>query len=287
MKRRIALTTWLLAAAAVLALVLPASANWSDNNIAYTRGYLQATVTMLQGDNRDYDGHRAAAIQHIQNAQNYLAQALAYDASHTRQANPTLLMPSGVNSSMTRQQSNDDIRAAIGYVGHAISMLQGDQKRYGGFRVKAVNELQAAQSELNQALRFNTRTGSNSSMRFVRWYVERAIGQLQGGTKTYGGHRVSAIKNLQTAREQILTGLRIATNNNYSAESAVQPPNAIYQSEARSDAMLRNVRDEISQAISMLQNDSATYGGYRMKAISSLQSASYQLNLALQYSAYH
>jgi hypothetical protein len=54
----------------------------SAENIAAVRSHLGGLIDQLQQDRRDYDGHRAAAINDMQQAQAQLTQALRFDRSH-------------------------------------------------------------------------------------------------------------------------------------------------------------------------------------------------------------
>jgi len=54
----------------------------SDSNIFAMRNRLQGYVDQLQQDQRDYGGHRAAAIAWLQRAINELTAALNYDKTH-------------------------------------------------------------------------------------------------------------------------------------------------------------------------------------------------------------
>lgn len=268
------------------ALAPASSANWSNNNIAYTRGYLQNVVSLLQtSTDRDYNGHRATAIQNISTAQYDLQQALNYNRAHGGRSNPSVLAPSNANMYPVPQgQSNRNVRQSVRYLQAAIGMLQQDQTRYGGWRTKAIASLQSAISNLQQALRFNGNTGGNSNMQYTRWYIGRAISNLQYDQRDYGGHRVNAINDLQQAANQIQHGLVI--NRQTGDFNPQQPPNANgawMRPQRNSNQNMRNVRQMIQSAISMLQRDPQTYGGYRNSAINSLQSALGEVNAALSY----
>lgn len=54
----------------------------SGANIAAVRNHLGALIDQLQQDRRDYDGHRAAAVNDMEQAQEQLTQALRYDRAH-------------------------------------------------------------------------------------------------------------------------------------------------------------------------------------------------------------
>jgi hypothetical protein len=99
--------------------------------------------------------------------------------------------------------------------------------------VAALNDIQAAQTDLTSALRFDSNHGdatipthvmagdedldsffvrgqfaSTENIEFVRRYVERAIDMLTRDMHDYGGYRVKAIASLQTARQQLLLAVK-------------------------------------------------------------------------------
>lgn len=70
-------------AGAVFTSSASARSEWgSASNIAAVRNRLGGLVEQLQRDNRDYDGHRAAAIGDMEQAQSQLTAALQYDRAH-------------------------------------------------------------------------------------------------------------------------------------------------------------------------------------------------------------
>ena len=70
-------------AGAALTASAQARSEWgSAANIAGIRDRLGGLIGQLQRDNHDYDGHRVAAINEMQEAQAQLTQALRFDRSH-------------------------------------------------------------------------------------------------------------------------------------------------------------------------------------------------------------
>ena len=70
-------------AGAVFTSGAQARSEWgSASNIAAVRNRLDGLVDQLQRDNRDYGGHRVAAINDMQQAQAQLTAALQYDRTH-------------------------------------------------------------------------------------------------------------------------------------------------------------------------------------------------------------
>lgn len=282
----------LIAAGFIAAVCAPAVAlanpNWSDENIAATRGYIAQSMNMLQHDDRDYGGHREAAIDDLQGVQSNLTSALLYDRNHERAADPGVIMPRSMES-WVRQQgpSNENIEAVDNYLQQAVSMLQQDQRDYGGFRVRAIQGLEQARGQLRAAIGYFNQhpldSGSDRNMQYARWYIERGIDQLQNDQRDYSGHRVDAINDMQQARTDILTGLRADEGDPRFA--AIAPPNANAQPMLRnrngSNENLEYVRSMVGHAMAMLSRDSHDYDGYRVKAIQVLGQARGQLNAAL------
>ena len=56
--------------------------NRSDRNLLQVRGNLEHIIDVLQRDNHDYGGHRAAAIAALQRARQDIIIALRYDSRH-------------------------------------------------------------------------------------------------------------------------------------------------------------------------------------------------------------
>lgn len=70
-------------AGAVFTSGAQARSEWgSASNIVAVRNRLGGLIDQLQRDNRDYDGHRVAAIGDMEQAQSQLNAALQYDGAH-------------------------------------------------------------------------------------------------------------------------------------------------------------------------------------------------------------
>lgn len=123
----------------------------SDSNIRYTRSYIERGISMLQADRSDYAGHRIAAINAMQNADNDLLAALRADrADESVPAVQALPVPTDYLT--TQRASNRNIAYTRTYVEHAMDMLQHDQHDYNGYRAKAVQQLAVAREQLLDAL---------------------------------------------------------------------------------------------------------------------------------------
>ncbi|MBC5825206.1 MAG: hypothetical protein GIX02_10355 [Candidatus Eremiobacteraeota bacterium] len=124
----------------------------SDRNIQMTRGYLERAIDMLNSDQRDYAGHRAAAVRDLGEARVALQQALRVDMKAVG-APPSV--PDIDRSGLRKQSaSNENLELVNRYAQKALSMLQGDAHDYGGYRAKAIGDLQRARAELNAALQY-------------------------------------------------------------------------------------------------------------------------------------
>lgn len=124
----------------------------------------------------------------------------------------------------------------------AIDNLSHDQRDYGGHRVSAMRDLQAARTELIAAESYARTTdhdnaacfttsgstggsdrnwghrgqgGSNSNIWGVRRWVENLIDQLQRDERDYGGHRVTAINDMQQARNELVAAEAYAKAHGY------------------------------------------------------------------------
>ena len=110
-------------------------------------------------------------------------------------------------------------------------MLSHDQENYGGHRVAAMKDINAARADLTTALRYDrnredsvlptiratdmgsgnwerNQRKSNQSIVFTRRYVEKAIDMLQHDRHDYNGYRAKAVRELQAARLQLLAAIR-------------------------------------------------------------------------------
>ena len=105
----------------------------------------------------------------MQQARNYIAQALAFDNSHPNNSgvtvpNPVPIVPrtvagsvnepAGATTRIGQGRSNQSLADARRELETAIDALNRDAHDYGGFRNKALDAMQAARSQLLQALNF-------------------------------------------------------------------------------------------------------------------------------------
>ena len=136
-----------------------------------------------------------------------------------------------------------------------------------------------------------TQARSDSNMRWAYNHIERNIDFLQNDQHDYGGYRAKAVSLFQSARQQIVLGLRFDNGR----QNAPPPPGfsrpdkdmVVLRPECASDANLNVVRRNIEHIIDVLQRDLGDYGGHRAKAISLLQQGRESLKDAIQYDNTH
>lgn len=200
--------------------------------------------------------------------------------------------------------SNQNLLEVRRQIEAAIDALNSDASDYGGFKERAIDRLQAARGEIEAALDFVHRSGvqnggsgqhvSDANLRFVNENIQAATTRLEQDRADYGGHRVAAIGDLNTARGYINSALQYdATHTNTSAAAGtgvmartgnIQPalhPSTIGQ--GASNDSLADARSHVETAIDALSRDAHDYGGFRVKAIDALQAARNQLLQALQF----
>jgi hypothetical protein len=133
------------------------------------------------------------------------------------------MTPSGQN------MSNHDIRHVRHRLEIDLTQLQHDDRDYGGHRVNAINDIQAARNELLAAEKFEhgqamspymgangaepgvrSQGNSNQNIWRVEKSLERLIDQLQQDAHDYGGHRIAAIGDLKNARTELLAAENLA-----------------------------------------------------------------------------
>lgn len=267
----------------------------SDQNLRYTRAYLERASDALSRDQTDYGGHRVQAISDIQTARTDLTAALKVDQDPDDATIPTDVRPqdSDIASFLRGQSSsNENIANTRLVVERSISMLQDDTHDYGGFRVKAISALGTARDQLTAALAFvhesGTGVGGDDNLRYSRLYLERSVDMLQRDAHDYGGHRVAAITDIQRAQADLTSALDHDSDRD---RDQVLPTRAMAGDEDletfytrgqfNSDQNLSFVSRYVERAIDMLQKDQRDYAGFRAKAVSDLVGARQELSAAL------
>lgn len=215
------------------------------------------------------------------------------------------------NDLRNQRGSTENLMNVRSHVEAAIDALNQDRSDYGGFKTRAIDKLQAARQELDAAVDFIRNQGvrnggsgegvSNSNLRFVAEHVNTAISNLQSDNNDYGGHRVAAINDLQTASSDLQQAL--AFDKAHPGESRVQntapvvpstlPNQAVVGNQSaggnngigqrQSNQSLAAARQNLETAIDALGRDAHDYGGFRVKAMQSMQAARTELDQALQF----
>jgi hypothetical protein len=272
----------------------------SDQNLRYSRAYIERAYDMLSHDQNGYDGHRVAAMSDLSQARADLTEALHYDRNPEDASIPAGPSPGdSAVADFTRSQhaSTENLEFTRTYIEHAVDMLQRDAHDYGGFRAKAVAALQAARAQLDAAVAYREShrpgngpgvVGSDDNLRYSRLYLNRAVSMLQHDMHDYAGHRAAAVNDIQAAQSDLTAALRYDSNHG----DATIPTRAMAGDAALEAYFVRGqfgsnqnidyVRQYVERAIDMLSRDAHDYGGNRVKAINALQSARQQLLLAIK-----
>jgi hypothetical protein len=270
----------------------------SDQNLRYSRAYVERAYDMLSHDAEDYGGHRVAAMNDIAQARTDLSLALHFDTNRGDAAIPSAARPQDADlSSWERGQvaSNQNLEYTRRYVERAIDMLQHDAHDYNGYRAKAVASLEAAREQIKDAMQYRDAhrmghgsMGSDDNLRYARLYIGRAADMLQHDAHDYAGHRAAAVADITTAQSDLTAALASDSNK----EDAMLPAHAMagdadldsyyLRGQFASNENIEYARRYVERAMDMLQHDAHDYNGYRVKAVSALQAARGQLLAALK-----
>ncbi|HEY7994003.1 MAG: hypothetical protein ACHQY2_00535 [Candidatus Eremiobacterales bacterium] len=298
----------------------------SNESIRLARRHIEIAIDGLQHDASDYGGHKESARDDLGVARQFLDQALGARGGRNgggngspvpvtltnTAVNPVPVVPSNGgngngdnNDNRNQRGSTQNIMNIRSHVEAAIDALNQDRTDYGGYKARAMEKLQQARQELDAAVDFihnpgvrNGGTGegvSNSNLRFVNEHVNTAISNLQSDNNDYGGHRVTAINDLQTANSDIAQALAFdkahpgtARVQNTAPVAPVSPvtmgnTSTGHAGQHQSNQSLVNARQNLEQAIDSLSRDAHDYGGFRVKAMEAMQSARTQIDQALQF----
>jgi hypothetical protein len=125
-----------------------------DHNLMRVHRRLLGAITQLSNDQKDYGGHRVAALNDLQSARTEIVAAESYaQTSYQEPAhcfNVSNVAYGGNPQSGERNQgnSNNNLASVNKWVGGMITHLQADPRDYGGHRDAAIKDMQQAQSEL-------------------------------------------------------------------------------------------------------------------------------------------
>jgi hypothetical protein len=140
-------------------IAVPVGSQYLSNmNLERIADRIQRQIAFLNHDDRDYGGHRVNAIRDLRAAHDQLKAAEAYAMSHgygTSGANPGPVggpRPGGWRR--WEWQSDSNLATVRAHLQQMIARLQRDSRDYGGHRVAAVTDMQAAVNELGFALQY-------------------------------------------------------------------------------------------------------------------------------------
>lgn len=269
----------------------------SDQNLRYTRAYIDRSLDMLSHDQSDYGGHRVAAIGDLNTAKVDLTSALQFDSNPDDKVIPTNVRPEDADiAAFVRGQaaSNENLEHTRTIVERSIAMLQNDAHDYGGYRVKAIAALGSARDQLTDALQYVSAHGgmggggSDDNLRFSRLYLNRAVDMLQHDAHDYHGHRAAAVTDIEHAQADLTAALghdmdrdRDSVLPTHAAPGDEDLETFFTRGQFNSDQNISFVSRYVERAIDMLQKDQHDYSGFRAKAVQELVGARQQLSLAL------
>lgn len=284
---------WIAASVVAMSLLIPAMARaglpvmtapTTDQSLAAQIPAIERAIDILQQAHEDYNGDRTRAVGDLNQAETDLRAALQTN----NQTRPTPYpipyvapqAPGGTTNGV-QAQSDEMLVDARTIIESSEDQLQRDVNDYGGYRVKAVAELQASIVQLDDAL-----STSDRNIVATAGLLDHAVTVLQGGKEDYSGHRTLAIEAINHARVDISRAIRaanIAGGNTAARIAGVwQSPGGNPQTtQVASNELLREARAMVSSAIDQLQHDAHDYAGQRVAAIGELQGAISQIDTAL------
>ena len=131
----------------------------SAHNLAKIHRRLDGAIDRLNHDQKDYAGHRVAAIQSLTAARQEIMAAEDYSKAHEAQGshcfNTDVKTGGGDKDWGMRNQgeSNESVMNVRRWVEKMIDQLQRDQHDYDGHRVAAIRDMQQARTDLLAAER--------------------------------------------------------------------------------------------------------------------------------------
>ena len=232
----------------------------SNQNLREARRHVEIAIDELHRDPADYGGHKEKAVDDLTQARALLEQGLSYQRDHNRVNGSPVpatggMVPRPVNGNdndndrdsgngngngyngsgriLGQGAANANVQDVRAHVEAAIDALGRDARDYGGFKEQAMDKLQAARSELEASLDFVNNPGvrnggnrpvvSDANLRFVDTHIGAAIERLDADRNDYGGHRVAAINDLNTARTYIGSALSYDASHGTDQRTVVNP----------------------------------------------------------------
>ena len=125
---------------------------------------------------------------------------------------PSLVLAQGQGA------SDADLRVARATVTGLIAQLQTEKADYGGHRVAAIKDFNAALDEINAALESRGaeqpgQVRSDAVLRHVEDRTQALLASLRDDKGDYAGHRVKAISDLQAGIDAAQRGARHRTSS--------------------------------------------------------------------------
>jgi multidrug resistance efflux pump len=131
----------------VLLFALAAIAIADQPNMRAARTDLQQARAQLQAALANKGGHRQKAIQHVNNAISYVNSGIAYDRRHNHAQR---LLGEVFNTSAAPDQPH--MQAALDHLRQAKTNLENATSDKGGFRRKAIAEVNDAIDETKKGI---------------------------------------------------------------------------------------------------------------------------------------
>ena len=124
----------------VLLCTIAAIALADQPNMQSARTELQQARARLQAASHNKGGHRAKALEHVNRAIGYVNQGIKWDRRHNHAVSPF----------MVPDQPN--MQAALGHLRDARNYLDRATADKGGYRARAIDEVNAAIDETKKGI---------------------------------------------------------------------------------------------------------------------------------------
>ena len=141
----------------------PASAEpqcFSNQSVSQVHHRLDGAIDQLQHDDRDYGGHRAAAVDELAKARQQFLAAEQFAVHHDGD-NPACFDAFGADGGSDvawglrgQGSSNGDMWHVRAWVDGLVAQLNRDNSDYGGHKGNAIADLQAARTQMFAAERY-------------------------------------------------------------------------------------------------------------------------------------
>ncbi len=139
-KRQLLGVIVILSAVAAVALADQPYMRAARTNLQQARAQLQASLANKRG-------HRVKAIEHVNRAIGFVNQGIAYDRRHNH-----VQRALGEVLGLTTSPDQPHMQAALGLLNQAKSNLQQATADKGGYRVKAIDEVNLAIDETKKGI---------------------------------------------------------------------------------------------------------------------------------------